>query len=218
MFKRLAISIAAAVILGFAAYDIHLHAEEPVTFGAPAKGVGIANDPTWDKPIGPVNPIARPGRITNDDLRASHGTGVGRPSPTGAAGQESIEDLNFCIDLSRVAYEMAKAIAEHGYDRTEMLRHLSYTALNPNEQETPEMHVKRVKFLMALVQDVFVANDYVLNELVGKTLPGGIEPVTREQHPALVSQIILEGCGYQYGKDTKQRLEEQIRNTPRTSN
>lgn len=183
MFKRLTIFLATAIILAFAAYDIHVHAA----------------DPTWGKPVGPVNPITR-------------------PSPVQAAGQESIEDLNFCIDLSRVAYEMAKAITEHGYDRTEMLRHLTYTALNPNEQETPQMHAKRVAFLTALVQDVFVASDYVLNELVGKTMKGGIEPVTREQHPALVSQIILEGCGYQYGKDTKERLEEQIRNTPRNSN
>lgn len=187
MFKRIALIVTALVIGIAMAYTVDSHSA--------------------DKPVGPVNPIA------------DHGTGVGQgvgiaaPVYSRAAALAEPDNMNFCTELSRTAYSMSESIRDQRWDRKAAFDHLQFNVEPQSEEEAAAQYV----FRAALTEDVFTASDHVISTMVGTYLPGGIDLITPTEYPALVAQIILESCGYEYGKVVKSKLEEAIRNTPRTS-
>lgn len=148
-----------------------------------------------DKPVGPVNPI------------------VNNPHYGTAAALAEPDNMNFCTELSRTAYTMAESIRDERWDRKAAFDHLQFAAEPQSEEEAMAQYLFRV----ALTEDVFAASEHVISSVVGTYLPGGIDLITPSEYPALVAQIILESCGYEYGKVVKSRLEEAIKNTPHTS-
>lgn len=179
MFKRIAIGFVAMVIAFALGYTVDSHSA----------------DPTWDKPVGPVNPI------------------LSTPNYSRAASLAEPDNMNFCTELSRTAYSMAESIRDQRWDREAAFNHLQF----PNEAQSDDEATAQFMFRAALTEDVFTASDHVIATMVGTYLPGGIDLITPSEYPALVAQIILESCGYEYGKVVKSKLEEAIKNTPHTS-
>ena len=100
------------------------------------------------------------------------------------------DNIQFCVGKSRVAYQIAEAIRDHGWDRTEAYKQMQF----PIVRETPKDRAEQNLVLMALVNDVFRASDYVLEQLLKGYKPGATRVVDLENYVSTVAQVVLETC------------------------
>jgi hypothetical protein len=100
------------------------------------------------------------------------------------------DNIQFCVGKSRVAYQIAEAIRDHGWDRTEAYKQMQF----PIVRETPKDRAEQNLVLMALVNDVFRASDYVLEQLLKGYKPGATKVVDLENYVSTVAQVVLETC------------------------
>jgi len=103
------------------------------------------------------------------------------------------DNIQFCVGKSRVAYQIAEAIRDHGWDRTEAYKQMQF----PIVRETPKDRAEQNLVLMALVNDVFRASDYVLEQLLKGYKPIislNDKVVDLENYVSTVAQVVLETC------------------------
>jgi len=104
-----------------------------------------------------------------------------------AAEFVQVDNLPWCIEASKIALQLATGAVAENWDTVTTAKHINF-----GEEPVPESeNIYRAMFALLFATDIHNALGYVSSN----------PAIRRDEYATRATQVILESCAYQYGKN-----------------